>query len=314
MMGKKVLVTGAHGFIGARLTQKLVELGYETHVLVRKGSDKGRLASVWDTLTVSETDLVDTDRVARFVKHINPEMIFHLAGSGVHTYFDTSTSAYREMMQSNIHGTVNLLEAAEKTGCTLFINTGSCYEYGSSRIPFVENAPLRPLNVYGATKAAATLIAHTFMRNNHTPVVTVRPFTVYGPDEDNRRFISSVVRKCLQGENPKLTKKTIYRDYIFIDDVVEGYIQIAQQKEKAVGEIINISTGIATSLQDAARIIIRCTSAHVTVDTGGYPTLPGEVEFLVGNPKKAEHMLSWKAKYTLLEGLKKTISWIRSVS
>jgi nucleoside-diphosphate-sugar epimerase len=314
MTAKKVLVTGANGFIGAYLTKKLISLGKDTSVFVRKNSDKWRLNPILGQLEVFEVDITDDDHVIKLIQQIKPEIIFHLAGSGVHSYFDTSTNAYNEMIQSNIQGTVNLLMGAEKSACSLFINTGSCYEYGSSRKSFTEESLLQPKNVYGSTKAATTLIAHAFCENNHIAVSTVRPFTVYGPQEDKRRFISNIVRKCLQGEKPQIPKNTIVRDYIFIDDVVEGYIRLAELEKQPAGEIINISTGVGTSLLDAVNLIIRLTEADVSVDIGGFPALPGEVEFLIGDPKKAEHLLSWKATYALEEGLIKTIAWIRNSS
>lgn len=312
MRGAKVLVTGSNGFIGSAIVKKLIELGNEVNVFIRKTSDRSRLKNVLNEINIIETDIVYDDRISNYIKRINPDIIYHLAGFGVYSYFNNDEKIIKEMIESNIQGTSNLLIAAQKTNCKLFINTGSCYEYGSSEIPFDEGSFLQPTSVYGSTKAATTLITNSFFRSTHLPVVTVRPFTVYGPEEDRRRFISSVILKCLQNENPKLIKNTIVRDFVYIEDVVDGYIRIAEQHVKVLGEIINISTGYATSLLDAAKMIIRLTKANVQIDIGGYPMHSNEVEFLVGNPKKAERIISWKANHSLEEGLIKTINWIKS--
>ena len=153
-----------------------------------------------------------------------------------------------------------------------------------------------------------------FSKTSTFSLVTVRPFTAYGPGEDERRFIATVIKQCLQGKNPTLTSQKIVRDYIYIEDVVDAYIAIVELGEKLSGEIINISTGKGTLLEDAAKIIIQKTKANVVVDIGSFPSRDGEVLSLVGEAKKAERLLKWKARYSLEEGIDKTIEWTKQAS
>lgn len=306
-----ILITGGNGFIGAKIVERLVLLGYTPSLLLRKNSNRERLLPILDKIRIFEASLEEAKDVLDILKKTNPDTIIHLAGYGVYSYGDMSVDNIQSMVESNINGTVNLLYAAQDTDCRIFINTGSCFEYGSNIIPFDEESMLNPLNMYGVTKAAATLFSQVFSRKSSFSLITVRPFTVYGPGEDERRFMSTVIKQCFQGKNPTLTKQKIIRDYIYIEDVVDAYLAVISLGEKLSSKIINISTGKGTLLEDVARIIIRKTKANVTADIGSFPHRDGEVLSLVGNAKKAERLLKWKAKYSLEEGIDKTIAWTK---
>lgn len=308
---EKILITGGAGFIGAKIVERLVLLGHTPSLLLRKNSNRKRVLPILDKIRIFEASLEEAKDVLDILKKTNPDIIIHLAGYGVYSYGNMTAENTQSMVDSNIDGTMNLLYAAQNTNCEVFVNTGSCFEYGSSATPFNEESMLNPVNMYGATKAAATLFSQVFSKKSTFSLVTVRPFTAYGPGEDKRRFMSTVIRQCLQGKNPSLTSQKIVRDYIYIEDVVDAYLAAIALGEKLTGEIINISTGKGTLLEDVVRIIIQKTKANVMANVGSFPTRDGEVLSLVGNAKKAERLLKWKAKYSLEEGIDKTIAWTK---
>lgn len=314
MKDKKVLLTGGTGFIGSNIIRRLVETGYKPSLILRKGSNRARLTPILRNVEVFENDLLDGDGLERIAKKVKPQIIMHLASSGVYSYTDMDPRNISTLLADNVQGTINFLHATKNVGYELFINTGSCFEYGSSKIAFKEDAVLHPCNAYGMTKVAATLFTDIFQKENKLPIVTVRPFTVYGPGEDERRFITTIIKQCLKGENPTLQQKTVVRDYIFIDDVVDAYLLIAQNPKKVTGEVLNISTGKGMSLVDVAKLVIKLTGATgVRLNIGGFPIRNGEVLSLIGDPTKIKKLLRWEAKYSLEDGLKKTIASLASL-
>lgn len=313
MKNKTFLITGGNGFIGTKIIEKLVFQGYTPSLLLRKNSNRKRLSSFARRIKIFEADLRDGKIIASILRRVNPTIIIHLAGYGVYSYGNMSSENIGLMIDSNIKGTINLLYAAHNTNCKLFINTGSCFEYGSSNFPFKENSMLNPNNMYGVTKSTATFFCQAFSKKNKFAILNLRPFTVYGPGEDERRFVSTVIKQCLEGKNPSLAKKKIVRDYIYIDDVADAYLCALDLGEKLSGEIINVSTGKGTVLEDVARMVIRLTGANVIPDIGSFSLRDGEVLALIGDTVKAEKLLGWKAKYSLEEGIKKTIAWIKKL-
>lgn len=314
MKDKRFLVTGGNGFIGAKIVERLVLLGHTPFLLLRKNSDRKRLLPILDKIKIFEGSLENAKDVSDILKKTNPDIIIHLAGYGVYSYENMSSENTQLMIGSNINGTAHLLYAAQNTNCKIFINTGSCFEYGSSDIPFDEESMLNPVNMYGVTKAAATLFSQVFSKKSTFSLVTVRPFTVYGPGQDERRFISTVIKQCLKGKSPSLTSQKIIRDYIYIEDVVDAYLAVVVLGEKLGGKIINISTGKGTLLENVAQIIIQQTKANIATDIGSFPSRDGEVLSLVGSAKKAKKLLKWKAKYSLEKGISETIAWTKKAS
>lgn len=306
-----ILVTGGNGFIGAKIVERLVSLGHQQFLILRKNSNRERLFPFINKIKILEADLTQADVMTDIVRKINPDVIIHLASYGVYSYSDMTVENVQLMVNTNIHGTINLLHAANNTNCKIVINTGSCFEYGSSESSFKEEDMLNPVNMYGVTKASATLFSQVFSKKSKFSLVTLRPFTVYGPGEDKRRFISTVIRQCLQGISPSLTSESIVRDYIYVEDVVDAYLVAISKGEKFSGQVINISTGKDTALKDVVGIIIKLTHAKVVPNIGSFPRREGEVLNLVGDSTKSEKLLNWKAKHSLEEGLNKTIKWVK---
>lgn len=313
MKNKRVLVTGGNGFIGSKIVERLVGLGNNPYLILREKSNKVRLASHLSDLNIFESDLTNRKKITSIVEKIKPEIIFHLASHGIYSYTINEINNIQEMIDVNVQGTINLMYATKDMGYSVFINTGTCFEYGNSNFAFKEDFIPHPENFYGATKVAATLFAENFYKQYKLPIVTLRPFTVYGPGEDGRRFISATIKSCFRGESPKLASQRIIRDYIYIDDVVDAYILAAAKNRKLAGEVINISTGIPSAIQDVAKLIIKHTKAkNLKPDIGGFSLRTGEALSLVGSAQKAKALLDWEAKYSLQEGLLRTIAWIKS--
>lgn len=312
MKGKTIFVTGGNGFIGVKIIERLVFLDYTPSLLLRKNSNRKRLLPILNKIKIFEADLAEAKNISNIVKKNDPDIIIHLAGYGVYTYSNMEAENVKSMVDANIKGTMHLLYATQNTRCKIFINTGSCFEYGSSDQPFKEDSMLNPVNVYGVTKAASTLFSQVFSKISNFSLVTLRPFTTYGPGEDERRFISTIIKQCLQGKNPTLTEKRIIRDYIYIEDVVDAYLSAIELGEKLSGEVINISTGKGTLLEDITKMIMQLTESDVIPHIGSFPLRDGEVLSLVGDEKKAERLLQWKAKYSLEEGISKTVAWVRN--
>lgn len=308
---EKILVTGGSGYIGSALVKRLVTEGVRPYVLLRRTSIPHRLQEVEHEIIPIIGDVSNAQKLETELNKIHPTLIYHLAGEGVYSYTDFSYQNASSLFSSNVNGTVNLLYALHSVPYSLFVNTGSCFEYGSRTEPFSENDLPIPCNIYGATKNAATVFAMTYAKNFNKPVVTLRPFTVYGPNEDPKRFISTTIKRCLDGLNPVLTKEHIIRDYIYIDDVIEAYLTSYGQREHVSGEILNISTGIGSTLTKVAQQIIGLTGKpNLKPEQGGFPKRPGEVHSLIGNPEKAKKLLDWRATTDVKTGLDRMVTWI----
>lgn len=316
MNNQSVLVTGATGFIGSHLTARLVKLGYSTHVIVRPQSNLLRLQQLASKIRFHSLNLTNHKQVKRTAVEIKPQLIFHLAGYGVQTYADISSDNTRTILLSNIQGTFSLLQAAaDLNSLKAFVHTGSCFEYGSREQSFLETDPLSPVNIYGASKASSTFIAKAYANNFNIPIIILRPFTVYGPWENPTRFISTTIRRCLSGLNPQVTRQKIIRDYVYIDDLVEGYILAAKFAPKLKGNILNISTGIGTTTEQIAKIIIaKVGNINLKPEIGSFPQRIGEVLTLIGNPAQAKKTINWKAKTALEIGIQQTLDWIKQTA
>lgn len=307
-----ILVTGATGFIGSHLTNKLVTLGFRPYVLVRNKNDIGEiLNSIRDKINIFETDIANFKNLRKIVTKINPQTVFHLAAFGVYTYSDINFGNVKAILDSNIMGTVNLFHSLKDSDCKLFINTGSCFEYGSSLKPFKEKDTLAPVNIYGSSKVASTLIAHQLAKSFGIKICTLRPFTVFGPGGSLKRFIPTVINNCVNNMDIKIPKTNIVRDFIYIEDVVRGYLAVLNKDDLRNDLVINLSTGIGKNLEEVALIVKRLADSESKIKKGHFPERFGEVLSLIGSNKTAKTYLNWQPQYSLEEGLKKLLQFIQ---
>jgi len=300
----RVLVTGATGFIGSHLAERLVAEGAEVTLLIKPGASKANVTSILDKVHIHEVDLRDGQRVQELMRECRPRKVYHLAAVGV---TDPGVDP-RLAVQVNVIGTLNLLEALRETGCDCFVNTGTCYEYGHNTPPMREDQMVDPINAYAASKSAAWLFCNMYHRTHGYPIVTVRPFTVYGPRQSERALIPQVILHALRGEDFPMTGGEQGRDWIYVDDVVEGILR-ASLAEAAIGQVINLCTGEEHTVREVVEKVLELMGNPIQPLIGALSYRRGEIWHLVGDNARARELLGWEPQVSLEEGLQETVRW-----
>ena len=312
--GKSVLVTGAGGFIGSHLTERLVELGARVRAAVRYNSrnDWGLLEllppGVKESLEIHPGDITDPYWTLRLVAGC--EVIFHLAALIAIPY---SYSAPAQFVAVNATGSLNLLEAARGLGVERFIHTSTSETYGTAQYtPIDEKHPLRGQSPYAASKIGADKLAESYHLSFGLPVAILRPFNTYGPGQSARAVIPTIISQGLDSEVIRLGLVTPRRDFLFVKDTVAGFIKIAESSD-ATGEVVNIGTGTAVSIGEVADRIIALLGGDKRVVHEEVRVRPeaSEVMELLCDNRKAQAVLGWQPRVSLEEGLTATIDFIR---
>jgi nucleoside-diphosphate-sugar epimerase len=237
---RRIVVTGATGFVGANLVHALIKQNdVEVYILTRKSSDIWRIDSIKHKFKeILYVSLDDRNELFKLIERIKPHIIYHLA-----TYGGFPNQAdYNQMVQSNLQGTMNLLDAAVAHGVEAFTNTGSSSEYGLKAAPMKETDVCEPVNFYGITKLAATHYCSLLGKTSQTKVCTLRLFSPYGPLEDPSRLYASIINALFRDERPKLSRPQSVRDFIEIEKVVQVYLDIVKADFQS-GDIINVASG-----------------------------------------------------------------------
>lgn len=302
---KSVLITGGAGFIGANLTRKLLAEKYEVHLLIQKSTDLWRLKSITAKIHLAPIELHNLSQLTKTVKKIQPTAIFHLAAYGG----SSSQTDMQKIIDTNIQGTANLLLAAKEIPYTLFVNTGSSSEYGFKAKPMKENDSLEPASFYAATKAGSTYLCQVFAREYNKPIVTIRPFSVYGPYEAKNRFIATIVRSLITNQPIYLTPGTTRHDFIYIDDIIDAYMAAIKNAHRISGKVINIGTGNEYTNDEVVKALFALTKKHVPVAKGKYPSRGWDTPHWRANIFLAKKLLGWTPHYTLKQGLRQTYNW-----
>jgi nucleoside-diphosphate-sugar epimerase len=234
------------------------------------------------------------------------DAIFHLAAVGV----TGEVSDVRQLVIGNVDGTLAVLLAAQRLKSRL-VYCGSCFEYGSGE-HWSEDALPAPTTEYGAAKAAGWLLTNAFARRTGLEVVSLRPFTMYGPMEPPGRLVPLVVRHALAGRPIDLTPGDQLRDFVFVDDAVDAFIAAATT-DAAVGGTFNVCTGTPVTVREVVRRVLQCTGSRSEARFGALSYRPTELAVLSGDPTRAAQVLGWRARFSLEDGLARTIAWFRSV-
>jgi nucleoside-diphosphate-sugar epimerase len=295
-------VTGGAGFVGANLVHRLVTDGHEVSAILQASTDAWRLDGL-DDLRRIEGDIAHFGDMERAFIVARPEWIFHLAAHGAYS-FQTDIVA---MAQSNVVGMATILAAAERHGCTVVINTGTSSEYGDCDHAPNEDEPPRPNSDYAATKATATWLCQR-ARTRGVPVTTLRLYSAYGPFEEERRLVPTLVRAGLAGTLPPLASPEVVRDYVYVADVIDAYIAAASAPNRST--IFNVASGTQTSLAELVAIATECFSLRVQPVWGGYPQRAWDTRVWVGNPALIQSELGWRSTTSLSEGLTRTAEWL----
>ena len=311
---KKLFVTGAAGFIGSHLTERLVELGYDVRALVRYNSrnhwgwleDSPRKNDV----EVITGDLRDYDTVLKAMHDC--QAVFHLAALIGIPYSYVSPSAY---LKTNIEGTYNVLHAAKALGLENVIITSTSEVYGTAqRVPIDETHPLVGQSPYSATKIAADQLAISYYLSFKLPVKIVRPFNTYGPRQSARAIIPTIISQLLSGQKRvKLGNLSPTRDLTYVKDTVDGFVDIFKA-EKLIGEITNIGMNEEISIGELARKIMSLMNVDAELVTDRQRVRPeqSEVERLRCDNRKLMANTPWRPKHDLRAGLIETIEWVRN--
>ena len=312
---KKVLVTGADGFIGSHLTESLLEKGYEVKAFAYYNSFNtwGWLDSLpkemLNEIEVFTGDIRDPNGVREAMKGV--EGVFHLAALIAIPFSYHSPDSY---VDTNIKGTLNVLQAARDLATERVLVTSTSEVYGTARyVPIDENHPYQGQSPYSATKIGADRLAESFYRSFELPVSIVRPFNTFGPRQSARAVIPTIISQLLAGkEEIQLGSLTPTRDFNYVKDTAAGFIAIAESEE-TIGEEINIATQQEISIGELAREIISQInpSARIVCDEQRLRPEKSEVNRLLGSNEKIGRLTGWKQQYTFAEGIAETIAWMR---
>lgn len=317
LSNKKILVTGADGFIGSHLTEQLVKLGCDVKAFVFYNSFNswGWLdyspEEIKKELDVFAGDVRDPHGVKRAMKGCG--MIFHLAALISIPYSYNSPDTY---VETNVKGTLNIVQAARDIGVDRVVHTSTSEVYGTARfVPITEDHPLQGQSPYAASKIGADQIAMSFYTTFETPVAIIRPFNTYGPRQSARAIIPTVITQIANGKRRiKLGSVHPTRDFSYIEDVVRGFLAVAES-DRSVGEVINIGSNFEISIGETAKIIAEVMGVAIEIETDQQRIRPekSEVEKLWADNTKAEKLTGWKPVYAGINGfrngLEKTISW-----
>jgi len=298
LKNKRVLVTGANGFIGSHLVKKLVDQETKVFALVSPRSSLDRIQYLESKISIVKCDLLDPPSLSAITSKIYPQIIFHLASYGVYL----NQSDMLRMSHVNVFGLTNLLTALETVNFECFVNTGTAIEYGFKKLPMKETDVLEPNNFYGATKAAATLLLQAYAIRHNRKIITLRPFYVYGPGEKETRLIPTMIQAALQKVELKLTSLTETRDFVFIEDLLNAYLLAASDQNKNC-HIINIGTSIETTFKQVIGIIEDLTSEKINITQGTYAQRPWSSNCWAADASLAMQILNWSPIHTLREGI-----------
>ncbi|MDI3257365.1 MAG: GDP-mannose 4,6-dehydratase [Kyrpidia sp.] len=313
--GVQVFVTGAAGFIGSHVTESLVRRGARVRPFIRYNSTRhlGWLAhlapDVQKELDVVAGDLCDSEAVYRAMR--GTDMVFHL---GALISIPYSYAHPREVVETNVIGTLNVLTAARNAGVRRVIHTSTSEVYGTAQyVPIDEHHPLQGQSPYSASKIAADKLAESFFCSYELPVVTVRPFNAYGPRQSLRAVIPTILVQALTRDRIQLGDLSTKRDFTFVEDTAAGFVRAAEV-DHAVGEVFNIGSGREIRIGDLVREVLSITGRPLPVeqDTRRLRPTRSEVRRLRADASKAERILGWRPQVELREGLARTLAWIEA--
>ena len=312
---KKILVTGADGFIGSHLTEALLDRGYEVKAFVYYNSfnnwgwldtlPKEKLSQI----EIFSGDVRDPNGVREAMKGV--DLVFHLAALIAIPFSYHSPDSY---VDTNIKGTLNVLQAARELNTERLLVTSTSEVYGTAQyVPIDEKHPYQGQSPYSATKIGADRLAESFYRSFKLPVTIVRPFNTYGPRQSARAVIPTIITQLLAGKDEiKLGSLAPTRDFNYVKDTAAGFLAIAKS-QKTIGEEINIATQQEISIGDLANEIISQIrpSAKIICDEARLRPEKSEVNRLLGSNEKIMRLTDWKQQYTFAQGISETIEWLR---
>ena len=304
---KRVIVTGATGFVGANLARRLLNEGNEVHLLVRPNYTAWRIEEISQHVRLHKLQSHEAESVTRVVSEIRPEWIFHLAAHGAYSW----QTDLEQMVLTNIQGTINLVNACLQTGFEAFINIGSSSEYGFKDHAPAESDPLEPNSHYAVTKAAATMFCRYTAQSRGVHLPTLRLYSVFGPYEDPGRLLPTLIQRGLKGELPSLVDPDVARDFVYVDDVVEACLLAARVRPREWGAIYNVGTGVTTTLREVVNVARRVMNIGAEPVWNTMPNRSWDTNVWVSDNRKIGSELHWQYRNNFEAGFRLMLDWFR---
>jgi nucleoside-diphosphate-sugar epimerase len=293
-----VLVTGATGFVGAHVVRDQIGRGFEVHALMRADTDEHRLADLSGSYTPVVADLRDHEGLTALVRALAPDRVLHLGAAAMHAGRSPDAA---ELIATNLGGTVTLLDACRDLPVEAFVNVGDAFEYGPGSGALAETTPCTPTSLDGITKLAASLYGAAVANATGLPVVSVRPFSIVGRDDDPRRLVPRLVATARAGEGIALSDRRVVRDFVAVADVVELLELAAEQAGRVAGRVFNCGSGLATTLGDVVATVEAVTGRTIDAEWGAFPVAEHDLDHPVADTAAAATELGWRPTRSLAD-------------
>jgi len=299
----KVLITGASGFVGSHVARLLVAEGCEVYALVRESSNRWRIRDILPSMYLRQSDLVAFENVNTYLQEIKPELCIHLAWYAVPGKYLNS----QENLDS-IQASINLLSQLAELGCKRFVGIGTCFEYDLSLGYLSESSLTKPITLYAATKVALSTILQQFAQITEMEIAWIRLFYQYGPMEDERRLIPSVICSLLRDEVVKTTKGEQVLDFLHVEDIASAIWAVAKSN---VSGVVNVGSGQPVTVGQILLELGNLLGKPDLIHLGALPYRPNDPMFICANNELLIKKTDWTPKYNLTTGLKNTIEWYK---
>jgi nucleoside-diphosphate-sugar epimerase len=304
----RALVTGAGGFVGANLAARLAEEGHEVVAWTHHGSPTWRLDHLAREVEVAPVELLDSDAVEAALRSARPDWVFHLAAHGAYSWQRDP----ERIMQTNLVATVRLLAACQTRGFAAFVHAGSSSEYGfQDHAPREDDLPA-PNSDYATMKAAATMHCRFVAQRDDVHVVTVRLYSVYGPWEEPGRLMPTLVARGLEGRLPPLVSPDTPRDFVSVRDAERAFLLAAERDGVERGGVFNVASGRETKLREVVEVARGQMGIDAEPQWGTEPQRSWDAAVWVGDPRRAESELGWRAEDDLTGGFARLVEWLRA--
>jgi nucleoside-diphosphate-sugar epimerase len=301
----RAFVTGATGFLGSFLTRHLVEAGVQVTILRRPGSDPWRIAPLLSTVTDLQGSLLDLDPLEPVLRKSHPDVVFHLAWQGVANHERNDEA----QIDHNLASGLALFRLAGRLGCRAWVGLGSQAEYGPQNKVLAEDAPTRPMTLYGAAKLAAYHLLGALARQSRTRFVWVRVFSAYGPGDHSHWMIPSLIQQLLEGKRPALTAGEQRWDFIHAQDVADALWRLGSCP--AAEGVFNLGSGQAPTLRSTIETIRDLVHPGLPLGFGEIAYRPDQVMHLQADIGKLSNTTGWRPRISLCKGLSQTVAWYR---
>ena len=305
---KTVIITGATGFVGANLTRRLLQDGHRVHLLVRPQYSSWRVDEITAECKIHQIDLQDAGPLKEAVAKIKPDWIFHLAANGAYSW----QTDVREIINTNLIGTVNLVESCISSGFETFVNTGSSSEYGFKDHAPIENEFIEPNSYYAIAKSSATMFCQFMARTQKVQIPTLRLYSIYGPYEEPNRLMPTIIINGLAGKLPPLVDPNIARDYVSADDCIEAYIRAATAKTDDPGAVYNVGSQVQVSLAEVVDVARKILNISEQPNWGSMPNRKWDTSVWVSNSEKIKTDIGWQTRDSFEDGFLKMVQWFQA--